>query len=119
MLNLVLEKVTDLEKGIIAPRALGEFMHLEISAISKLSHINRNTLTRNPDSPRVQEALKPVVEILSIASDLMSSPEKAVVWFLHQPLTDFDYKTPQTLVEEGHADAVKAHLRMLSDGIYG
>lgn len=119
MLNPLLEKITDLDKGIIAPRALGEFMHLEIGTISRLLHVSRNTLTRNPDSPRVQEALKPVVEILSIAADLTSSPEKAVIWFLHQTLPDFDYKTPRTLVEEGHAEAVKAHLRMLSDGIYG
>ena len=119
MLSGIVDQVTSKDDGTIIPRALGDYMHLEIGALSRLSHVNRNTLTRNPASPKVQEALKPVVEILSIATELTTSPGKAIAWFLYQPLSDFDFKTPQELVTEGHADAVKKHLRMLADGIYG
>lgn len=119
MLSGVIDHVTSRDDGTIIPRALGDYMHLEIGALSRLSNVNRNTLTRNPTSPKVQAALKPVVEILTIAAELTSSPGKAIAWFLYQPLTDFDFKTPQELVSEGHASAVKNHLRMLADGIYG
>ena len=119
MLSNVVERVTNKDDGSIIPRALGDYMHLEIAALSRLSHVNRNTLTRNPGSPKVQAALKPVVEILTIAAELTASPGKAVAWFLHQPLGDFDFKTAQELVTEGHAEAVKSHLRMLADGVYG
>jgi len=119
MLSYVVDRVTSQDDGTIVPRALGEYMHMEIGALSKMSHVNRNTLTRNPASPKVQQALKPVVEILTIAAELTNSPGKAIAWFRHQPLSDFDFKTPQELVTEGHAEAVKSHLRMLADGIYG
>jgi len=119
MLSDVIEHVTSEDDGTIMPRALGEYIHLEIGALSQLSHVNRNTLTRNPASPKVQEALKPVVEILTIAAELCDSSGKAVAWFLHQPLSDFDFKTPRELVTEGQAEAVKSHLRMLADGVYG
>ncbi|MFP6748135.1 MAG: hypothetical protein VCD66_11120 [Alphaproteobacteria bacterium] len=118
MLTDVVETVTSETDGAIDPRALGNFLHLEITALSRLAQVNRNTLTRNPASFKVQEALKPVVEILSIAANLTGSPGRAVAWFLHQPLLDFDFRTPRELVAEGHAEAVKAHLRMLSDGVY-
>ncbi len=118
MLCDIVKQVTNGNDGTIVPRALGDYMHLEIGALSRMSHINRNTLTRNPTSPKVQEALKPLVEILTIATVLTQSSGKAIAWFMLQPLADFDFKTPQELVTEGHAEAVKAHLRMLADGIY-
>lgn len=55
-------------------------------------------------------------EILSLATGLTTA-SKALVW-IRSPLRDFDFKTPQELVMEGHADAVKKHLRMLADGVY-
>ena len=119
MLVDVVERVTSATDGPINPRSLGDYLHLEVGALSRLAHINRNTLTRNPTSSKVQEALRPVVEILSIATELTASQGKAVAWFLHQPLVDFDFKTPQELVTDGEAEAVKAHLRMLAHGVYG
>ncbi len=118
MLTDVVESVTSESDGAIDPQALGNLLHLEVTALSRLAHVNRNTLTRNPASFKVQDALKPVVEILAIAAELTGSPGRAVAWFLHQPLSDFDFRTPQELVAEGHAEAVKTHLRMLSDGVY-
>ena len=118
MLSNVVACVTSKADGAIVPQALGDYLHLEIGALSRLSQVNRNTLTRNPASRKVQEALKPVVEILAIAAELTGSPGTAVAWFLHQPLSDFDFKTPQEMVAEGNGEAVKTHLRMLSDGVY-
>lgn len=43
---------------------------------------------------------------------------RAIVWFRHQPLAEFDGTTAAELMAAGHADAVLAHLEILRDGIY-
>ncbi len=119
MLNSFLLNVTDDSTGAISPTLLCDQLHLEIGHLSKLINVNRNTLTRNSVSPRVQGALSPIVEIIGLACQISSSPGKAISWFNHEPLEDFNFQTPVELVRDGHGEAVKAYLRMLADGVYG
>lgn len=118
MLSPFLTQVMDPQKGAISPYRLGDTLHMSISHLSKLTQLHRNTLTRNPESPEVQQKLGEVARIVAIATELVGDQQRAIIWFRHQPLSGFDNKTAEELVGSGHTDAVLEHLAMLSDGGY-
>ena len=119
MLSNVLEAVSNPRNGVIEPERVAQTLRIPVARVAALAHVHRNTLKRNPKSPVVQEGLGEIVRIITDAADLMGGNEgKAVLWFLHQPLSGFNGKTAADLVLGGHADAVRAHLQMLRDGAY-
>ncbi len=119
MLSSMLEAVSDPQNGAIDPERVAQTLRVPVSRVAEVAHVHRNTLKRNPASPAVQERLGEIMRIVTEASDLMGGqPGKAVLWFMHQPLSGFDGKTAVELVQEGHASAVRTHLRMLRDGVY-
>lgn len=118
MLSPFLTGVMEPQNGTISPHRLSNVLHLSLVELSALAQLHRNTLTRNPESPEVQQRLGEIARIIAIASELVQDEQRAIVWFRHQPLSGFDNKTAQELVTAGHADAVIEHLAMLSDGVY-
>ncbi len=119
MLNPFLAQVSEPNLGIISPRRMSDALHLGLGALAQLTGINRTTLTRAPESEKVQGGLGMIVRIIGVASALFGdNPGKAILWFRHQPIPAFDLRTAEQLVEAGHADAVLKHLEMLSDGVY-
>ena len=119
MLSSMLEAVSDPLNGTIDPERFAETLHVSVARISEFTHLHRNTLQRNPGSPLVQERLGEILRMIADAAELMGgNTGKAVLWFLHQPLAGFDGKTAADLVRDGENDAVRAHLKMLRDGVY-
>jgi uncharacterized protein (DUF2384 family) len=113
-----LSQVRDPKRAFISPSAVSEALHMSLDEVAKLAKIHRNTLTRMPGSPKVQERLGTIVRIISIAATLAGDLNKAILWFRHQPLTGFRNRTAQSLVEDDRADLVLMHLEMLEDGVY-
>lgn len=91
---------------------------MSLGQLSKLTKLHRNTLTRHPESPDVQQRLGEVARIISLAAELVGDQQRAIIWFRYQLLSGFDHKTAEELVTAGQADAVLEHLAMLSDGVY-
>lgn len=118
MLDSFIEEVTEPKKRIISPRRLSEALHMGVSELARTVNLHRNTLATKPDSAKVQERLGEITRIIATAADLTGDPDRAVIWFRHQPLGQFDYKTAEQLVHEGQGAAVVKHLEMLSDGVY-
>jgi uncharacterized protein (DUF2384 family) len=119
MLLSMLETVSNPLNGAIDPERLAETLHVSVTRMGEFANLHRNTLQRNPGSPLVQERLGEIARILADAAELMGgSTGKAVLWFLHQPLSGFDGKTAAELVRDGQKDAVRVHLQMLRDGVY-
>jgi len=118
MLSSFLTEVMEPQKGTISPHRLSNVLHISLLRLSELTQLHRNTLTRHPDSPDVQQRLGDVARIISQAADLVGDYQRAIIWFRHQPLSGFDHKTAEELVAAGHGDAVLEHLAMLSDGVY-
>ena len=106
------------ERDFVSPQRMSRRLRLSLADLAKLAHIHRNTLTQRPDSPLVQKSLEPVVRILAAVEQLTGDPDRAIIWFRHQPIAGYDGQTALELVEAGHADAVLAHLEDLRDGIY-
>lgn len=102
--------------GSISPKRVSERLKMPLAKLASVARLHRNSLT-NADSPSVQDRLGVIVKILAKAAELSGDAGKAVVWFRYQPIPGFDYKTPEELVESGHAGAVLGHLDDLADGL--
>ena len=118
MLTVFLEKVIEPGRGFLSPRRMSHELRMPLSELSRVTHLHRNTLTRKPQSDRVQARLGEIARIIALAADLVGDTDRAVVWFRHQPLQGFERKTAEQLVSEGHAQAVLKHLEMLAEGSY-
>ena len=102
---------------MIAPRRMAERLRLPLTRLAKLAQINRNTMAAKPGSPAVQARLGEIARIIARAAELSGDEGRAIIWFRHQPLPGFG-KTPEQLVEEGHAEAVMGTLESMDQGSY-
>ncbi len=115
MLAAFLDDIRD--GDLIAPRLMAERLRLPMTRLSRLAHINRNTMTARPGSPAVQAKLGEIARIIARAAELAGDEGKAIIWFKHQPLPGFG-KTAEELVEAGHADIVIEDLDRMAAGVY-
>lgn len=106
-------------RPLISPVRFAQKLNLEQRELAELAHVHRNTVSRMPSSPRLQDFLREAVRVLAAAFSLADSPDRALYWFRSHPLRDFDYKTPEILVSEGKADAVIRYIESLSAGATG
>jgi uncharacterized protein (DUF2384 family) len=114
-----LEAVREPHQSWISPRRVSATLNISLKRMAEVTRLHRNTLTQHPDSPEVQMRLGQVVRIVTRAAAMLDGDiERAKLWFRYEPLSGFDYKTAEQLVEAGHADAVEVHLDMLTEGIY-
>ena len=115
MLAAFLDDIRD--GDLIAPRRMAERLRLPMTQLSRLAHVNRNTMAAKPESPAVQARLGEIARIITRAATLAGDEGKAIIWFKHQPLAGFG-KTAEELVEAGHADLVLADLERMAEGVY-
>ena len=106
-------------RPIISPIRFAQKLNLEQQRLAELAHVHRNTVSRMPGSPRLQDFLREAVRVLAAAFSLAESADRALYWFRSHPIRDFDYKTPEILVSEGKADAVIRYIESLSAGPSG
>ena len=106
-------------RPIISPARFAQRLNLEQQRLAELAHVHRNTVSRMPSSPRLQDFLREAVRVLAAACSLSDSLDRALYWFRSHPIRDFDYKTPEVLVSEGKADAVIRYIESLSSGPSG
>lgn len=112
MLAPFLDDICD--HDMIAPRRMAERLRLPLT---RLAQINRNTMAAKPGSPAGQARLGEIVQIITRAAELSRDEGRAIIWFRHQPLPGFG-KTPEQLVEEGHAALVLRDLDRMAEGVY-
>jgi uncharacterized protein (DUF2384 family) len=115
MLSPLLAEVED--RGLLSPKRVSERLRVPVAQLARLARLHRNTLS-HPESALVQTRLGEIVTILAKAAELGGDPDKAVVWFRHQPIAAFGNQTAEELVAAGHGEAVLGHLDDLRDGAY-
>ena len=64
MLSPFLAEVMEPQLGLISPQRLSSMLHISLARLSELTQLHRNTLTRHPESPEVQQRLGEVVRII-------------------------------------------------------
>jgi uncharacterized protein (DUF2384 family) len=106
-------------RPIISPLRFAQKLDLEQQRLAELAHVHRNTVTRMPASPRLQDFLRNALRVIAAAFALVGSTDRALYWFRSHPIRDFDYKTPEALVSEGRVDAVIRYIESLDAGASG
>jgi hypothetical protein len=86
--------------------------------LADMTRLHRNTL-RNATSERLQAKLREIVKAIGAASDLTGDLDKAIYWYLNEPIAAYRYKTSAELVAEGQLDAVLAYIEDLANGATG
>lgn len=115
MLAAFLDDIRD--GDMIAPKRMAARLRLPMTRLSRLAHLNRNTMATRPESLAVQEKLGEIARIITRAAELAGDEGKAIIWFRHQPIPGFG-KTAEQLVEDGEAEAVLWTLDSMDEGVY-
>jgi len=80
---------------------------LSRDSVSKVARLN---------SRATQSRLRDMAEIICRVTPWAGSLQQAFAWYRAQPLPSFGDRTPEDLVKEGHAQAVKAYLSRIAAG---
>src|SRR3546814_17131624 len=67
MLTAFLDDIRD--GDLIAPRRMAERLRLPMTRLSRIAHLNRNTMTAPPASPTVQAKLGAIARIITRAAE--------------------------------------------------
>lgn len=116
MLGKFIQSVMVPRHGAIDPGRLSVLLRINLSTLSNVANVHRNTLQRNPYAPLAQERLGEIVKIIARAADMLGDDARAIAWFRFQPLAGFDRKTAEELVGAGQSEAVLKHLETLEHG---
>ncbi|MCK9487944.1 MAG: MbcA/ParS/Xre antitoxin family protein [Xanthomonadales bacterium] len=81
--------------------------------------MHRNTPTARPQAPQLQKYLQDMVRALAMATQMTGDDKRAAFLLRNEPLAAFGYKTADTLIQDGRADAVIAYLESFAGGAAG
>jgi hypothetical protein len=111
----------DTEAGstVLSPRSFVAALQIDLQTLADQAHVHRNTLTRAPSSPSIQNFLREALRVLRAANDLSGDFDLALFWYRNEPLQAFGYKTAETLVSEGRANDVIRYVESLQAGAAG
>lgn len=102
----------------LSARRVAETLDISLTDLATLAGIARNTLTASRGTRTVDQALSPVVRILTMAEEMAGGEARAALWFKHQPIPGWAGRTAFDLVRDGKADKVTAYLEAVRSGVY-
>lgn len=114
----ILERVQLPRTPFISPDATGAAMGINKGRLAEIAGLHRNTF-RNPRSAGVQDGLREIIRIITVAEQLCGDTDKALFWFNNEPLTDYGGHTPAELCAQGKQRVVFAHLAEIENGANG
>lgn len=88
-------------------------------ALARIAGVHRNTLRTNPGSEILQVRLREMTRVILAASELTGDVDKAVYWFVNEPIRDYRGRTAAELVADGKVAAVLTYLEDLQNGAAG
>lgn len=109
----------DVGAGVLSPKRFSEALSVDLQTLAAQAHVHRNTVTRAPTSPNLQNFLREAVRVIRAATDLCGDVDQAIFWYRNEPLQAFAYKTAEQLVSEGRADDLIGHVMSLEAGPAG
>jgi uncharacterized protein (DUF2384 family) len=105
-------------EGRIDPGLLIHELRISKAELARACGLSRDAVSRisQRHSSTTQARLGDVAEILSRVLPWAGSVPQAFAWYRAQPLPAFGDQTPEDLVKEGRAEALKTHLSCLALG---
>lgn len=113
------ERFREPDTPYLSPLRVGERFGFRVQELAERANVHRNTPTARPQAPQLQKYLRDMVRVLAAATELTGDEERAAFLLRNEPLRAFGYKTADSLVREGRADALVAYLESLAGGAAG
>ncbi|SFU95707.1 DUF2384 domain-containing protein [Halomonas korlensis] len=106
-------------KPIIDPKLFARALSMDLQTLATDAHVHRVTLSRAQGSEKLQGFLRDSLQVLRAATDINGNFRHALFWFRNEPISTFDYRTPEQLVSEGRSKDVVRYLQALRAGAVG
>jgi len=105
-------------EGLVAVDRLVEAFRVTKPELARVAGLSRDAVSkRNRLKSRTTQArLRDIVEIINRVLPWAGSVAQAYAWYRAQPLPSFGDQTPEDLVRQGRAEAVKRHLSRIAVG---
>lgn len=113
------ERFREPDTPYLSPTRVGDIFGFRVQELAERAHVHRNTPTARPQAPQLQKYLQDMLRVLAAATEMTGDAERAAFLLRNEPLRAFDYKTADTLVQEGRTDAVIGYLQSLAGGAAG
>ncbi len=104
---------------VLSPKRYSQALHIDLQTLADQAHVHRNTITRAPASQGVQRFLRDALKVIKAGTDISGDVNRALFWYLNEPLSVFGYKTAEQLVSEGRTDDVLRYVASLEAGATG
>ena len=106
--------------GAIEPALLVLKLRITKTELAAASGLSRDAVFKHArvNARATQTRLRDVAEIIARVMPWAGSVAQAFAWYRAQPIPAFGDQTPEDLVKEGRAEAVKAYLSRIAVGGY-
>ncbi|WP_096171935.1 antitoxin Xre/MbcA/ParS toxin-binding domain-containing protein [Cohaesibacter sp. ES.047] len=108
----------DSNNQIISARAFAKRLGITQTELALLTGVDRQSFYRQSGLRKLNEAVRPLMSILNLASEMTGSDQRAALWFKHQPIPGWAGKTAFDLVLERKSDRVLDYLKSVQSGVY-
>jgi hypothetical protein len=104
----------------LSPHRIGNALGLQIQSVAERARVSRNTPAARPQNESLQQYLREVLRVLAAAETMADGDRnRAIFWFMNEPLQDFDYLTPDSLLRRGKAQVVIDYIESIASGATG
>lgn len=106
--------------GLIDIGRVAETFRMSRGQIAETAGLAQSTVLKSDRQagPRVQSRVTEILEIINRVSEWAGGEAQAMAWFRSQPIPALDGRTPEALVKDGRAGAVRDYLDHLALGGY-
>lgn len=104
---------------VLSPRRFCQALHIDLQTLAEQAHVHRNTIARAPASRAVQVYLREALRVIKAATEVSGDVNKALFWYRNEPLSEFGFKTAESLQSEGRTKAVLKYVASLETGSSG
>ena len=107
-------------EGLVEPGRLSGVLRVTKGELAIASGLSRDAVSKTlrVRAPATQARLREVAEIINRILPWCGSVPQAFAWYRAQPLPSFGDRTPEDLVKDGRAEAVKSYLSRIALGGY-
>jgi uncharacterized protein (DUF2384 family) len=104
---------------IISPRMFCLALGMDVQTLASRAHVHRVTVNRAQGAEKLQTYLRDAVRVMGAAADINGNFQDAAFWFRNEPISAFNFRTPEQLVSEGRAEDLLNYVQSLHAGAAG
>ncbi|RVU15661.1 hypothetical protein [Methylobacterium oryzihabitans] len=119
LLSQFMDELREPRTPYISSERFARRLGLSKDTLARMAGVHRNTLRTNPGAEALQIRLREMIKVIVAASQFTRDIDKALYWFMNEPIADYRNRTAADLVSDGHLEAVLAYLEDLGNGATG